>query len=149
VSGARAAIETFYRAINSGDLELLLAVWADDALVQLDNPRGGVVRGRDGMAQMYEPLLQGNRLVWIQFDDIVEISTEKSVIFAGQERGVFVTAEDIVPVRASTTRCCGWIDSVSAWRLVHHRSSVDEPKLLARNRRTFGFRIDRVTASSR
>ena len=148
VAGARAALETFYHAINSADLRLVQDVWADDANVQTDNPLGGVVYGRDGVAELHASLFEQYSLVWIQFDDIVEIETRESVIFAGEERGVLVTADDVVPLRIRTTRCCGWIESVAAWRLVHHRGWIDDPELLVRYQRASRGRM-RAAVSGR
>lgn len=145
VTGARAVIETFYRAINAGNLQLLLDVWADDPHVQVDDPLGGVVDGRSGVAALHASLFQMHSLVWIQFDGIVEIASEEIVIFAGQERGVVVTADDVVPLRIRTTRCCGWIERIAAWRLVHNRSSIDDPELLDGYRRA----TERRTAEAR
>jgi hypothetical protein len=40
-AGARAALETFYHAFNTADLELIRDIWLDDPLAQLNNPLGG------------------------------------------------------------------------------------------------------------
>ena len=137
--GARAALETFYHAFNAGDLQLLLSVWADDALIQSDSPLRGVARGLEQVAALYRPLLLGGGLTWLQFDDVVEISTEESVVFTGVERGILAAADDVVPLRIRTTRCFGWIEAAAAWRLVHHHGSIDEPMSLTRYQRAAGF----------
>ncbi|MET9318309.1 hypothetical protein ABZX12_41395 [Kribbella sp. NPDC003505] len=51
--GALAALETFYFALNSRDLETLVAGWAEDDLVQVNNPIGGILRSRQAVRQVY------------------------------------------------------------------------------------------------
>ncbi|MEN8235797.1 MAG: DUF4440 domain-containing protein, partial [Actinomycetota bacterium] len=41
VEGARAALESFYHSFNQRSETVLRQVWADDPLVQLNNPLGG------------------------------------------------------------------------------------------------------------
>jgi len=140
VAGARAGLETFYRALNAGDLELVLSIWADDPLAELDDALGHNVRGREEIAELYGLLVRGTGLMWVQFDDILEITTNETVVFAGRERGIVTTADDIVPLRIRATHCFGWIDAVAAWRLVHSHGSIGEPELLARYQRAAGLR---------
>jgi len=45
IDGARALVESFYYAFNHRDMGVFRALWADDALVQLNNPLGGMLRG--------------------------------------------------------------------------------------------------------
>lgn len=140
IGGARAALETFYRAFNAGDRELLLTLWADEPLVHLDDPLGRSVRGHGEIAELYRSLVRRGVLAWIQFDEILEISTNESVIFVGRERGMVMTTDDIVPLRIRATHCLSWIESVSAWRWVHHHGSIEEPELMARYQRAAGLR---------
>lgn len=50
--GALAALETFYYSLNQKNLDVLVAGWADDPLVQLNNPVGGILRGRDAVRDL-------------------------------------------------------------------------------------------------
>jgi hypothetical protein len=53
LAGARAALETFYHAFNTRSVDLAQRIWADDALVQLVSPVGGLVRGTAGITALY------------------------------------------------------------------------------------------------
>jgi ketosteroid isomerase-like protein len=130
--GARAALETFYRAFNTADLALLETVWLDHPLVQLDNPAGGRLRGRAAVTALYSALLAGRRCGWVELEDVVEIWTPANVVFVGRERGEYVTAEETISLAIRTTRCLTYVASAGGWRLVHHHGSFDDPALLAR-----------------
>lgn len=130
--GARAALETFYWAFNSCDLELLTVIWLDDPLAQMDDPVGGVLRGRDAIAARYSALFTcaGRRVV--ELADVLEVWTPANVIFTGCERGELVTSNESLPLTIRTTHCFAYVTSGGGWRLVHHHGSLDDPALLAR-----------------
>ena len=130
--GARAALETIYRALNSADLDLLEAVWLDHPLVQLDNPVGGLLRGRAAVTALYSGLFTGRRRGWVELEALVEIWTPANVVFVGRERGEYVTADQAIPLVIRTTRCVSYVASAGGWRLVHDHGSFDDPALLAR-----------------
>jgi hypothetical protein len=48
-AGARAALESFYYALNNRNVEALSDDWADHPLVQLNNPLGRMLRGGDAV----------------------------------------------------------------------------------------------------
>lgn len=41
-TGALAALESFYYALNSADLDALSTTWSSSPLAQLNNPLGGI-----------------------------------------------------------------------------------------------------------
>jgi ketosteroid isomerase-like protein len=127
MEGARAALETFYRAFNTRDLDLLTTVWLDDPLVQLNNPVGGLLRGRDAIADLYARVFQSEAGVWVQFEDIVEVATETCAIFAGRERGEFTAAQETLTLQIRTSRCFVYAEQGGGWRQVHHHGSIDDP----------------------
>ncbi|HEY3557912.1 MAG TPA: hypothetical protein VGL05_10625 [Kribbella sp.] len=45
------------------------AGWADDPLVQLNNPVGGILRGRDAVRELYERVFAGSLNVQVTFGD--------------------------------------------------------------------------------
>lgn len=81
--GALAALETFYYALNSKDLETLVAGWAADELVQLNNPIGGILRSRDAVRALYERVFAGSLNVQVTFGDAATYWQDDSVVFAG------------------------------------------------------------------
>jgi hypothetical protein len=129
--GARAALETFYCAFNQRDLELLAAVWLDDPLSQLNNPLGGILQGREAIAELYDRVFHGPGRAWVQLEDIMEVITPSAVVFAGRERGEFAAAADTVPLLIRTSRIMVYAPEVG-WRQAHHHGSIDDPELLAR-----------------
>jgi ketosteroid isomerase-like protein len=132
--GARAALETFYCAFNSRDVQLLTAVWLDHPLVQMDDPAGGLLRGRDAIAALYSTFFTVPGRGWVELEEVLEVWTPANVVFAGRERGEYVTASEIVPLAIRTTRCFAYVGTSGGWRLVHHHGSLDDPDLLARYR---------------
>jgi ketosteroid isomerase-like protein len=129
LDGARAALETFYHAFNHSDLDTLAAVWHDDQLVQLNNPLGGMLRGREAIRELYARVFDGAGQAQITFSDIVEYATEDVVIFTGRERGTFHNAKNAVALEIRTTRIF-W-RSPDRWRMVHHHGSIDDPAALS------------------
>jgi hypothetical protein len=54
ITGAFAAIETFYYAFNQGDLETFSKIWLNHELIQLNNPLGGILRGITSISELYD-----------------------------------------------------------------------------------------------
>ncbi|MBP2356519.1 limonene-1,2-epoxide hydrolase [Kribbella aluminosa] len=123
-AGALAALETFYYALNSKDLETLVAGWADDPLVQLNNPVGGILRGRDAVRELYAKVFAGTLDVQVTFGDAATYWLGDSVVFAGRETGTYLGDR---PLRIRTTRIFTY---GGAWQQVHHHGSIDDPELL-------------------
>ena len=127
--GALAALETFYYALNGKDLETLVAGWADDPLVQLNNPIGGILRSREAVRSLYERVFAGSLDVQVTFGDAATYWLEGSVVFAGREVGTYRhPALGEQPLHIRTTRIFRY-DGV--WQQVHHHGSIDDADALA------------------
>lgn len=87
--GALAALETFYYALNSKDLDALVAGWADDGLIQLNNPIGGILRSRDAVRELSARVFAGTLDVQVMFGDAATYWLGDSVVFAGRELGTY------------------------------------------------------------
>ncbi|MFI5693370.1 YybH family protein [Kribbella sp. NPDC051586] len=128
-AGALAALETFYYALNSKDLETLVAGWADAELVQLNNPIGGILRSREAVRSLYERVFAGSLDVRVTFGDAATYWLEGSVVFAGREVGTYRhPALGEQPLRIRTTRIFAYD---GAWVQVHHHGSIDDADALA------------------
>lgn len=127
--GARSALETFYYAFNNADLDALVAVWLDDPLVQLNNPLGGILRGRDAVAELYRRVFDGAGTAQVSFSEIVEYVGEDAAIFAGRERGLFRSGEREVPLEIRTSRI--FTQTPAGWLMIHHHGSIDDAAALA------------------
>ncbi len=127
--GALAAVESFYHAFNQRDARLLAKVWAEDDLVQLNNPLGGILRGIDSISALYKKVFNGPARVWVAFHDIVVYPSEAMVVFAGRERGEFAAGGTVIPLAIRTSRIFAYADG--RWAQVHHHGSIDDVALLA------------------
>jgi hypothetical protein len=127
LDGARAALETFYHAFNHSDLDTLAAVWHDDQLVQLNNPLGGMLRGREAIRELYARVFDGAGQAQITFSDIVEYATEDVVIFTGRERGTFHHAKNAVPSRSAPLGSSGVAPIDGGWCTTTARSTTPPP----------------------
>ena len=134
LDGARAALETFYYAFNSRSLAVFAAVWADDALISLNNPLGGIIRGAHDIRDLYESIFEGPARVWVQLHDIIEYASPETVVFAGRETGEFTRDGQVVELSIRTSRVFQYQPTVG-WRQAHHHGSIDDPDSLARYQR--------------
>jgi phenylpyruvate tautomerase PptA (4-oxalocrotonate tautomerase family)/ketosteroid isomerase-like protein len=128
-AGAYAALETFYHAFNSADVELIRTVWLDDPLAQLSNPLGGVLRGRDAIAALYRKIFGGPIRPKVRFQDITVLSLgPASTVFVGRELGAYGD----VDLAIRTTRCFVYAEPAGGWRQAHHHGSIDNAEQLRR-----------------
>ena len=135
VEGARAALESFYYALNNRDIAVLRADWANDPLVQLNNPVGGIIRGADGVAALYEKVFAGELNLKITFGDVIAYVGDGHAVFAGREVGSYTTADGtVVPLEIRTSRYFRYEEG--RWRQYHHHGSIDDADLLRAYQRT-------------
>lgn len=131
VEGARAALETFYRAFNGVDLALLARVWVDDPLAQLNNPLGGLLHGHAAIAELYGRVFAGPGSAWVELFDVVEGHGDGWAVFMGRERGEYRRDGVVVPLAIRTSRLFAFDRGRGGWRQVHHHGSIDAPSRLA------------------
>ncbi|GHF28266.1 hypothetical protein GCM10017786_72940 [Amycolatopsis deserti] len=129
IEGALAALETFYFAFNQRDSEVFARVWTDDALAQLNNPLGGILRGGTDIAALYDKVFHGPARVTVTFGDIVEYTGDGHALFAGRETGSYVVDGREVPLRIRTSRYFRY--SGGRWAQFHHHGSIDDAAELA------------------
>lgn len=125
-TGAEAALESFYYALNNRDREALREDWSADPLAQLNNPVGGILRGGDAIAGLYARVFDGSMNVQVTFGDVVAYLGEAHAVFAGRETGGY-TAPDgsAVPLEIRTSRYFRYQDG--RWQQFHHHGSIDDP----------------------
>ena len=127
--GALAALESFYYALNNRDADTLARVWSDNDLVQLNNPVGGILRGRTAIVELYQRVFDSPAKLEITFGDIVEYLGPNHAVFAGRETGTFTAPDGTrVPLSIRTTRYFGHLDG--RWGQLHHHGSIDDPDAL-------------------
>ena len=131
INGARALLESFYYAFNHRNMDVFSQVWANDELIQLNNPLGGILRGYEPIAELYQRIFNGPASVWVELSDIVEYQSNDMVIFAGREHGEFTKGEIFISLSIRTSRVIQWLGSDVGWKQTHHHGSIDNPILLA------------------
>jgi ketosteroid isomerase-like protein len=127
--GAQAALESFYYALNSRDLDVLRADWSSDPLAQLNNPLGGILRGPDDIAALYEKVFKGRLNVQVTFHDVIAYLGERHAVYAGRESGSYTAPSgESVPLEIRTTRYFRYDDG--RWHQYHHHGSIDDAEAL-------------------
>jgi ketosteroid isomerase-like protein len=124
------ALVQFYRAFNSGDLELMSENWAQSDEIAMDNPVGGIKRGWPEIKAVYERIFNGPAVVYVEFYDYAISETAGMFFAAGRERGALRVGGEELSLAIRTSRIFRKIDG--RWRQVHHHGSIDDPGLLDR-----------------
>lgn len=130
IEGARAALETFYYALNERSIDVFRQIWLDDPLIQLDNPVGGILRGAQPITDLYARIFKGSVRVR-EFYDIVTYASSEIVVFAGREHGTYEYDGNTFPLDIRTTRIFAYVPARGGWRQVHHHGSIDDAARLA------------------
>jgi hypothetical protein len=129
--GARSALESFYYAFNSRNIDALGSVWCEEPMPQLNNPLGGMLRGKLAIVELYRRIFGSPARVWVRFGDALEYFGPGSAVFAGRENGEYRDGETAIPLIIRTTRIFHYLGSVG-WRQVHHHGSIDDADALRR-----------------
>lgn len=141
IEGARAALETFYYAFNTRSPDLYQRIWADDPLVQVGSPVGGMVRGSATIAALAERMLSGPVRARVQtvLEDIVAYVTPELVVFTGREHGTYTpdSEHEAMSELPNVRSICifRFITEQGGWRQVYHSVSIDDADQLARYQR--------------
>lgn len=130
IAGALACLETFYYAFNHQDIATFRLVWPDHALIQLNNPLGGMIYGTDKIVELYNDLFRSQASVWVDFNNILVFRADNMLTFAGQETGEFTKSGETLMLKIRTTRIFAYSEVSGRWCLVHHHGSIDNPELL-------------------
>lgn len=119
----------FYRAFNTRDLSLIDANFAPTDDVAIDNPLGGIRRGRDQPHLMYEKIFQSPADLHVEFWDYTINLVGDVFLAVGRERGTYFRGERRHDVSIRTTRVFRRV--AGQWRQIHHHGSIDDPEMLA------------------
>jgi len=139
IEGACAALETFYYAFNTRSVDLYQRIWADDPLVQVGSPVGGIIRGSANIAALAARLLSGPTQVQTVFEGSVAYVTPEMVVFTGSEHGSYTRdgERDAMSELAEVRSICifRYIATQGGWRQVYHHVSLDDTDQLAQYQR--------------
>ncbi len=123
------ALNDFYDAFNSQDMEKMSKNWAQTHEIVMDNPVGGIKRGWPEIKAVYEKIFNGPAQVYVEFYDYTIHEGENMFYATGRERGDFRIGDKAIDLAIRTTRVYRLIEG--KWRQTHHHGSMDKPSLLA------------------
>jgi ketosteroid isomerase-like protein len=128
-----AALAQFYRAFNSRDLGLMAENGHHAEDVAMDNPLGGIMRGRPAIRAVYERIFPAPARVEVEIHDYT-LHRAGDVFYAGgREHGTGAARDNTLNLAIRTTRVFRRFDGI--WCQAHHHGSIDDPQLLGADQR--------------
>lgn len=121
----------FYEALREGDLDKLMAVWADDDEVVCVHPGGPRLVGHGAIRMAFEAVFANGR-VDLQVERVRRVHSADAAMHSVVERVNLVTAEGARVGHVLATNV--YLRSALGWRLVAHHASpgtADEPPEIA------------------
>ena len=112
---------SFYDALQAGDLERLMACWADDDEVICIHPGGPRLVGLGAIRSAYEAML-GNGSLRVQAQAVRKQVAMGSAVHSVRERIEVLTNEGMVEAFALATNV--YHKTAQGWRLVAHHASA-------------------------
>jgi ketosteroid isomerase-like protein len=126
VGGSADDIEaSFYEALKTGDIDRLMACWADDDDVICVHPGGPRMVGLVAIRAAFESLFSNGNLR-ISAQDVRKIDGVASSIHSVRERIDILTQEG--PVDAFVMATNVYHKTAQGWRLVAHHASPGNPR---------------------
>ncbi len=122
------ALTEFYRAFNTGDLELMASNWGRDEESSMSNPLGGVKRGWNSIQSVYERIFGGGTKIYVEFYDYSIHQSSEMFIAVGRERGYVQQGNNKIDLAIRTSRT--YRIKGDRWQQLHHHGSIDNPELL-------------------
>ncbi len=122
------ALVQFYHAFNSGNLDEMAKNWDSAGDIAMDNPLGGIKRGWNEIAKVYEKIFSGSAKVYVEYYDYT-VHEHGDVFYAvGRERGYFQSGDRRIDLAIRTSRIFRRVGNI--WRQIHHHGSIEDAKLL-------------------
>ena len=121
----------FYDALQAGDLERLMAVWADDDEIACVHPGGPRVLGHRAIRASFEAIF-ANGAIPVRLQQLRRIETPGAAVHHVVERVDITTAEGVQTAWVLATNV--YLKTTQGWRLVLHHASpgtTREPQELA------------------
>lgn len=124
------ALNEFYGAFNNRDLGRMAGIWLQTPQASMDNPLGGIARGWDTIAALYDKVFSSRARVHVEFHDYTLYEGDDFFLAVGRERGEFTKGGIAVRLAIRTSRIFVRVAGVG-WRQLHHHGSFDDPRALA------------------
>ena len=122
-------LSEFYRAFNTRDLDLMFRNWLNTGDASMDNPLGGIRRGWDEIAQLYQLVFSAKGSVNIEYFDYTIHQFRESFLAVGRERGAYKSDTVAIDLKFRTSRWFCLVDG--RFRQLHHHGSIEDAALLA------------------
>ena len=132
LEGALAALESFYYGFNNRDIATMHFVWDNSDAILLNNPVGGMARGKEAVMEIYDRIFYGRARVWVELSDIGFYAADELVVFTGSESGAFTSDGVTIPLKIRTSRIFGFQPHHHHWVQLHHHGSIDNADVLQR-----------------
>ncbi|WP_345987018.1 AmmeMemoRadiSam system protein A [Sulfurimonas sp. HSL1-2] len=116
----QAAEAGFYGALERGDLEAMLSVWADDEGVVCIHPGGERLQGREAVAGSWRAMLAGQQGVHFELED-VQTTREGLISIHSLRECVYVDGQLAGMALATNV----YRQTQEGWRLFMHHTSPD------------------------
>ena len=114
----------FYDALRDGDLERVMAVWADDDDVVCVHPGGARVVGPQAVRAAFEALFAGGN-VTVHPEHVKRVQAMGSAVHSVLERIAIVTVEG--PRTGWIVATNVYVKTSQGWRMVAHHASPGAP----------------------
>jgi len=124
------ALNDFYRAFNSCDLDLMKENWLEGTESSMSNPLGGLKRGWPSIKEVYQRIFNGPAQVYVEFYDYTIHHTDNMFVAVGRERGYFRLDDNSIELQIRTSRTYRLVSGY--WKQIHHHGSIDDSGLLQR-----------------
>ena len=114
----------FYEAVRDGDLERLMAVWADDDDVVCVHPGGVRVVGPQAVRAAFEAIFANGQIV-VHAEHVKRVLAMGSAVHSVLERIDVVTADG--PRTGWIVATNVYVKTSQGWRMVAHHASPGAP----------------------
>ncbi len=121
------AEQQFYEALQAGDLERLMAVWAEEDEVSCVSPGGPRLVGRGPIRAAFESMFAGGKHVNAYPERVRRLHTEDSAIHMVLERVEFGAAPGKPAKSAWVIATNVYLRTPMGWRLALHHASPGTP----------------------
>ena len=119
----QAAEDAFYDALETGDLDALLALWDDGDDIACSLPMRPLVTGREAVAGAWREALEALRRIDLQVKHIQWIESADLALHLVEESPVGAPGRPVAPVYAMNAYRRG----ENGWRLVVHQNAPVPP----------------------
>jgi uncharacterized protein (TIGR02246 family) len=119
----------FYEALEKGDLELMMDVWAEDEEIVCVHPGGARLTGYDQVRESWMQIFGGPQRLKVQISDLAVLPGMMLAVHSLHEN-ITVEGEARAPAPVVATNV--YARTASGWRmLVHHASPVPQAAMRA------------------